>query len=215
MKINVTSLKAIDSGNLISVKIELSDGENVDSRELLILASQYSDLRIAKGAIDTERFDEIAHASKICSAYRKGLFLLGYGACSQKKLIYKLKMKGFDQESSQKAARMLSEAGYINEDLDAVREIEKCLAKLWGKKRIISHLYSKGFTDEAVSCALRSLENIDFADNCEKLIRRDHKKQFELAKKDKSAYNKLCASLLRMGYSFSEIKEASIRLAAH
>ncbi len=214
MRITVNSLKAIDSGNLISITAELCDGKHVDRRELIILASQYSGMRITKGEIDAERFDEIAHASKVCSAYRKGLFLLGYGACSEKSLNYKLKTRGFDSDVSAEAVKMLSQGGYINEACDAERETEKCLAKLWGRKRIISHLYSKGFTTETIRNAIESLEDVDFAENCEKLISRDYKTQLVLAISDKAAYSKLCASLSRMGYSFSEIKEACSKLAA-
>lgn len=214
MIIKILSLKAFDNGNLISIKVEISNGEHTECRDLIILAKQYADLRLTKGEIDEKQFDEIVYLSNICSAYKKGLFLLGYGACSEKNLIYKLKTKGFEEEYSKIAASMLSEHGYINENDDAMREVDKCLSKLWGKRRIISHLYSKGFTNEAIQNAVEYINGIDFIENCERLIRKDHARQLDDATKDVNAYRKLCASLSRMGYSFSEIKEASLRFVS-
>ena len=58
------------------------------------------------------------------------------------------------------------------------------------------------------------LEDIDFAENCRLLIERSYKRQFLEAPDDKNALMKLFASLERMGYSFSEIKEASEEIAS-
>ncbi len=175
---------------------------------------QYASLKIKKGEISRERFDEIAHAANICSAYKKGLFLLGYGACSEKSLIYKLRTKGFDNAISCEAVAMLSAEGYINEDDDAVREAERCITKFWGRKRILSHLYSKGYSAASIRYAQEYLDNVDFINNCALLINKSYRKQFELAKKDPNTKAKLVNALVRMGYTFSEIKEASATYAA-
>ena len=214
MKITVTALVAVNSGNEICICIEISNGENTEKQNLTVLAEQYSLLRIKKGEISRSRFDEIERASNICSAYKKGLFLLGYGACSERKLHYKLKTKGFANDICSEAVAMLSAGGYINEANDAEREAERCIAKLWGKKRIVSHLYSKGFRDDAIRSAIDELCNVDFVENCKKLIMRDHQKQFMAALNDEKEKQKLFASLIRMGYSFSEIKEASAGITA-
>ena len=209
MTISLTELKAINGGDEVCVTIELKEGENKEIKKLFLLASQYASLRIRKGEISEERFDEIAHAADIASAYKKGLFLLGYGACSEKKLKFKLKTKGFSEGISNEAVEMLVRAGYIDEKSDAERELEKCLSKLWGKKRIIAHLYTKGFATSAIDEASKVLDTVDFVENCRKLILKDHKDQLEAAREDIALMTKLCATLQRMGYSFSEIKEAS------
>ena len=103
---------------------------------------------------------------------------------------------------------MLSRSGYVNEDNSCVREAEKCLSKLWGKKRIVSHLYSKGFSEISIHQALDELGEIDYTENCKKLILRDHKRALSTVREDKAATSKLIAALARMGYSFSEIKSA-------
>ena len=214
VKLEVTALVAINSGNEVCIKIKIENGENKEERDFTVLIDQYSLLRIKKGEIDRFQFDEIERASNICSAYKKGLYLLGYGACSEKKLIYKLRTKGFDNDTCTEAVAMLSQCGYINEGNDALREAERCVAKLWGKKRIIAHLYSKGFGDEAVKQAHILFEDVDFTENCRKLILRDHKNKLDAARTDEKERQKLFASLVRMGYSFSEIKEASAGITA-
>ena len=109
---------------------------------------------------------------------------------------------------------MLSALGYLNENSDAIRETEICLSKLWGKKRIIAQLYAKGFSDDAVRSAADFLEDIDFIENCALLIKRNYMRQLNSALGDKNAMMKLVATLSRMGYSFSEIKEASDMVAS-
>lgn len=214
MRINVSALVALNSGNEICVYAEISSGENTERKKLVLLTEQYSLLKIKKGEISSDQFDEIERASLICSAYKKGLNLLGYGACSEKSLYHKLKTRGFEGDICGEAVAMLSRSGYINENGDAQRETERCIAKLWGKKRIISHLYSKGFADEAVKEVYDLLETVDFVENCQRLILRDHKRQLASAYVDEKEKQKLFASLVRMGYSFSEIKEASAGITA-
>ena len=86
--------------------------------------------------------------------------------------------------------------------------LARCIQKLWGKKRIVSHLYTKGFDQKAVANALDELQNVDYVENCKRLLLRDHKRQIAAIKEDSSQLSKLIASLYRMGYSFSEIKSA-------
>ena len=214
MRITISALVALNSGNEICVYAEISNGENTERKKLVLLTEQYSLLKIKKGEITSDQFDEIERASLICSAYKKGLNLLGYGACSEKSLYYKLKTRGFENDICSEAVAKLSQCGYINESNDARREAERCIAKLWGRKRIISHLYSKGFGDEAVKDVYDLLAETDFTENCKKLILRDHKRQLALAESDEKEKQKLFAALVRMGYSFSEIKEASAGITA-
>ncbi len=214
MIIKISDLRPLNSGSEICVCINIKNAEYSEIRRLVILSEQYAEMKLTKGEIDAERFDEIEMASKICSAYKKGLFLLGYGASSERKLHYKLRTKGFDDDISTIAVKMLSEKGYIQEESDAMREAERCISKLWGKKRIINHLYTKGFCDDAVKKVALMLEDTDFAENCKELILKSHKAQFEAASTDQNEKNKLIASLVRMGYSFSQIREASERIAS-
>ena len=208
MIITVSALVAMGGGEETCVCIEISDGTHKESQKHTLLIKQYAELRVKKGEIKREEYERIVSAAKIADAYKKGLLFLGYGSHSKKTLYYKLKSRGFDDETANEAILMLAEAGYINEDGSCLREAERCIAKLWGKKRIASHLYSKGFSEISIREALDELGEVDYTENCKKLILRDHKRSLAAVREDKAAASKLIAALTRMGYSFSEIKSA-------
>ena len=208
MRINITAIVALNGGEETCICIDLISGENTQSVKHTLLTTQYADLRIKKGEIDTHRYEEISNAANIAAAYKKGLVILGYGAHSKRSLQYKLKSKGFADDVSEEAISLLCRHGYINEDNSCQREAEKCIKKLWGQKRIISHLYSKGFSNDMINSALLELSDIDYTENCKTLILRDYKKRLFDSLDDKAALAKLVAALQRMGYSVSEIKNA-------
>lgn len=202
--IRILSFTAQNSGAEIAVKIEISDGEHREVRRLVIMTEQYADMRLSRGEIDSETFDKIESAAELCRALRRGNEILGYGANSERRLSFKLRQKGFSAESAEEAARILSEKGFINESDDAAREAERCVSKFWGKRRITAQLYSKGYDGETVRYALALLDEVDFADNCQKLIL----KKYRTLPTDTAGLQKLTAALMRYGYSLSEIKEA-------
>ena len=212
MNITLTSVKALDSGNEVCLSLEISDGTHVEKRDLIILTDQYYSLGIGKGGISEEAFEELERSAAVCSAYKKGLFMLGYGSCSASRLKYKLRGKGFDAESAEQAAMLLGRNGYIDEERDAVREAEKCSEKLWGRQRIISRLYSLGYSHRAISAANEMLDGIDFTQKCVCLIENNYP---ELTQADtREAVEKAFSALMRMGYTSSEIREA-VRYCKH
>ncbi len=208
MIIIITALVAQNGGAETAIKIELSDGAHSEMQQHTVLTTQYAELHIKKGEISRDKYEEIVRASEVCSAYKKGISLLSYSSTSQKNLCYKLKSRGFDDEISAEAVAMLKDRSYLNDDSACEREAEKCIRKLWGKNRIISHLYSKGFGESAVRSVQPIFEATDFETNCKKLLQRDYKHRLAEAKEDKAAMTKLVAALTRMGYNFSEIKSA-------
>ncbi len=208
MIINITALTAQNNGEEITVSLELSDGIHTEKQRHTILTDKYIELALKKGEIDTRKYEDIVRFANICAAYKKALSLLSYGSCSKKNLQFKLKSRGFDEDISREVIEMLQNASFVREDETCEREAERCVKKLWGKKRIISHLYSKGFDNEAVKQALLFLEQIDFEENCKVLLLKDYKRRLADAKEDRAAMTKLVAALCRMGYSISEIKSA-------
>ena len=146
-------------------------------------------------------------ASTICRAIRCGENLLSYGANSVQMLAQKITRHGFRREVALVAAQKLQEMGLIDEDRDLQREIEKCLRKLWGAKRISAHLWSRGFGSDTMSSLPTLLEDVDFTKNCALLIQ----KHYCEIPKDPAAQRRMVASLARYGYSLSEIREAMRR----
>ncbi len=204
MRIEILSIAALNGGSEISLSIRISDGENSEKRTLVLLSRQFAELRPERGEIDAERFEELEAAAIVCSAVKRGMNILGYGACSEKNMRLKLRTKGFDADIARTAAAYLRELGYINESNDASREAERCVRKLWGRRRIVAALYEKGYSEEAVREALDLLDEVDFEEKCASLIR----KKFGGVPEDARERQKLFAALARYGYSTSEIKNA-------
>ena len=116
----------------------------------------------------------------------------------------KLRSKGFSPDTAAEAAAYLVALGYINERKDAEREAERCVAKLWGRRRIAAALYEKGYSEGAVRGAMELLDRVDFDEQCSALIR----KKFGGVPDEPRERQKLFAALVRYGYSPSEIKNA-------
>lgn len=205
MTVSVLSVSARGNDE-IAVTFEIKEGDMSQRECFLLSARLFADLRIAVGESSRECFDATSEAAELYRATKKGLTLLSYGASSEKALQRKLMMKGFPKDISVRAVKELSDEGYINEESDALREAERSAAKLWGKKRIAAHLYEKGFSDKAVKSAIYGIEDsgTDFTELCAERLRRTAKGIPE----DQRERQKLIASLIRYGFSMSEIKEA-------
>ena len=212
MQISISSICARSGGEEIEISflITSEDGVNTDRQSFIISSSQYLVIMPQKGEANEEIYDEISHASGVWEATKKGIFLLGYGACSERALLMKLYSKGFDKEIAAEAVEQIVLMGLLRAGDDASRLAEQMTKKLWGKKRIISALYEKGYSAEAVEIAINSLEDsgLDFEENCKKLVR----KKYSGAELGREGQSKLYAALSRYGYSSSEIKSALLDL---
>ena len=140
----------------------------------------------------------------LCSALRSGEHLLSYGANSAQMLTRKLMQRGFSKEVASLAVERLCAMGLINERQDLRREVEKCLRKLWGAKRISAHLWSRGFDQEVIRELPALLEEVDFPANCATYIRK-HYGEVPDAPNEKK---KMVAALCRYGYTLQEIRQA-------
>lgn len=132
-------------------------------------------------------------------ATRSALNILDYADCTEKKLIEKLRRKGYDEDEIDFATAYAKKVGYLNDArliANAVYGIAN--SKLYGKKRIIAELYTKGFRREDIEAV--DFSEIDFTENCAKRIRKTKNRYSDI--------HKLYAALMRYGFSGSEIKEA-------
>ncbi len=205
MTVSVLSVSARGNDE-ISVTFEIKEGDMSQKECFLLSARLFADLRITVGECGRDCFDATSEAAELYRATKKGLSILSYGASSQKALQRKLMMKGFSKDIAARAVKELAAEGYINEESDALREAERSAAKLWGKKRIAAHLYEKGFSDKAVKSAIYGIEDsgVDFTELCAERIRRTS----DGIPEDQRERQKLIASLIRYGFSMSEIKVA-------
>lgn len=175
MKIFIESKKPVHEGAGVSVKLRLESetGESA-SADIVISFDDYSVLceYIRSGEITEEFFSVLEEKGRIYSAYSYGMYLLGFGECSRKKLVYKLEQRGHDRESACRAADMLAEAGYIDEyELVHSAMLHACHDKCYGRRRIIGELYEKGFDRETIQEAFRLFEGeLDYEEAKRKLL---------------------------------------------
>ena len=195
----------MSEGAEILLTVAISDGGKAEKRKLLIFTEQYLELGLSKGALlDEESFDALEKMSKQCKAIKKGSDLLSYSASSERRLAERLKSKGVDRESAEFAASRLKKMGTINEAHDVERAVNGYIKKLWGKKRIYKELCAKGYGREYITSALDEIDDDVFEQNCVILL----KKKYKILPSDPAEQKKIIASLVRYGYSFSEIKKA-------
>ena len=202
--ITIRSLHAQNDGAEVALRILLENGERREDRRLVLTTEQYCELKPVRGVISEERFDVLESAAQLCAAIRAGEHLLSYGANSVQTLTQKLIHRGYLHETAERAAQRLCEMGLIDEQGDLRRELEKCLRKLWGAKRIRAHMWSRGFGTDAMAELPALLEEVDFVANCAALIR----KHYGTIPDDADERRRMIASLGRYGYSLSEIREA-------
>ena len=183
---------------------EIAEGTKTEVRQLTLFAQQYVELKPVKGTLTEERFELLERAARHCGALRCGEKLLSCAPNPERMLTRKIMQRGFTREEAETAARELCERGLINEEQDLERELEKCLRKLWGERRIRAHLWSRGFSEETLLGVPDLLREVDFPENCAKLIR----KQYGSLPAGTDELRRMTASLSRYGYSLDEIRSA-------
>lgn len=205
MTFNVTSVSAGGIGEII-VSFDVREGEKRSVSRFLISDDAYTKLSLTVGMSDMLTYEAVEREAYIYGAYKRAIYLLGFSASSRRALYKKLVSKGFDPEYSRIALDRLSDNGILCEADSAIREAEKCASKLWGEERIRAALFEKGYSDESISTAFFALEDsgVDFDENCLSLI----KKKYSSLPTDKKELQKIISSLMRYGYSLSQIKRA-------
>ena len=208
LTITIRALRAQHEGAEMLVQLLLENGEHQEQKSLVITTEQYYEFNLTKGIIDEETYERIEEAAELCRALRSGENLLSYGSNSVQALTRKLVGKGYTRDVAAQAAERLADCGLIDEERDMQREIEKCLRKLWGAKRISAHLWSKGYAHQTMQGLSELLVAVDFPQNCAALI----KKHYGEVPTDADEHRRMIASLSRYGYSIGEIREAIRRL---
>ena len=211
MELSVVSISAVASGD-ISVKLLLRDGQNSAEESFVISAQAFADIGVSKGECTRELYELLEREGKIYAAYKRGMYILGFGAYSEKALLRKLLSKGFEKEAAQSAVERIRQKGFIDDRQTAVRDAQRCASKLWGERRIRAYLSQRGYSAELCDGALIALEEqgVCFDDICVELIR----SRYLPLPEDKKEKQKLIAALLRYGYSLSQIQSALAKISA-
>ena len=154
--------------------------------------------------INDEELTELLDAVSFRRAYNKGLDLLFRRPHGTKELIKKLCEKGHEKESAEKACDRLLELGLLNdEEFAGILANELYERKGYGVKRIKQELAFRGIDREIAENAIESLD-IDTQTRIILVIEKKYKGKINDEKGRKRAID----GLLRLGYSYSDIKSA-------
>jgi len=209
MNILLYAVNPISGGEETELCFELSDGEHIEKKKLIITAEMFFELGFphfpcGKVEISCGKLDEIEYLAEKTAAIKRGLYILSFADNTKKSLVRKLIMKGFSKEIAADAADHLEKTGYINET-EAAKTLSHDMAqkKLYGPRRISAALYEKGFSRNAVESTMKELDE-DFHIICGKRIEAMGGKEIFA---DKAKKQKAVASLMRYGFSYDDIRE--------
>lgn len=209
MNITITDLRALDGDSLVAVHLLIqSEQGDRDARTYRITAEQYAAMRLRCGETDAATVDALEEAEGVSEAIRAALRLLSYGRQSEKTLRRKLQMRGISPARAEEAIAYLHRHGCIRESEEAMRIAESCRRKHWGRRRILSHLFEKGYPEEIVCDVRDALEEEDFVPDCIAHIRA----KYRCVPQGREEQQKMTASLVRYGYSLGEIHRAMERM---
>lgn len=204
-------IKALRGGDCVT--LSLTDAQNEKNSLMVnISAEQFETFRRGAGGdiydglpVDESTLEMLESMQNLYEAVTRGITILSYGACSERRMAVKLEQKGFDRAAAHAAAAYLSDHGYIDDKAQALAFAKTCLRKLYGPSRIKAELYSHGFTKETSEEALESLEaEVDYHSNCAALL----EKEWGSPPFEPEILPKIAAQMQRYGYSYSDFKKA-------
>lgn len=140
-------------------------------------------------------------------AFNSAMFSLDMRDHSEREIRQKLSRK-YDENSVDTAVEKLLDLGLVNDRRYAellTRELFE--RKRYGKNRVRSELYRKGIASEIVNEVLEEYENENEPDNVQTIVDIIEKKYYNKLIDEKSR-QKVVAAIVRLGYSFSDIRQA-------
>ena len=209
MSIKIKSIRHVENEPLVAVSVEIFDGERRECKRLVVPIDFCLENGISRGVSDENTYTALCDAAKLCEAVRRGEAILAFSQNSKSTLRSKLIRRGIEKDIAEKAVEMLSEKGFIDDRENAIAEAERSVKKLWGAKRVMSHLTQKGYRGAALENAKAYLEDVDFISNCCALI---NKKYPGALSDERSEKDRAVGGLIRYGYSFSQVRAAIRRL---
>ena len=128
--------------------------------------------------------------------------MIGSRPLSKKELTRRLVRKGADEEDAGEAADWLEDIGAVNDREYAAMLVRHYAGKGYGRARIREEMYRRGVDRELWDQALEELP--DQSETLDRLIQK--KCRGDLS--DRREVRRVSDSLLRRGFSWSEVKDA-------
>ena len=151
--------------------------------------------------IDIERIKAIAKEDNYIKCKTAALRIVEKSYKSEKELIDKLILKGYDKEAIDKTMKVLKEYNFINDE-NYVKMYVKDKVKLVGKKKIKYDLAKKGIKDKIID---EEIYNIDSEEERNTAYNLAIKKYNTIAKRETDRFKlsqKLYRFLLSKGYGY-------------
>lgn len=140
-------------------------------------------------------------------AFNSAMFSLDLRDHSQREMRKKLSAK-FDENSVNEAVEKLVDLGFINDRRYAenlTRELFE--RKKYGKNRVKNELFRREIDSEIINDVIENYENENDTDNVKTIVDIIRKKYYNKLVDEKSR-QRVVAALVRLGYSFSDIRQA-------
>ena len=162
---------------------------------------------ISGDEINEEELTAFEEAAGSRRAFNSALNSLDYRDHSEKEIRAKLKRK-YGAEYVDEAVEKLIDLDLINDERYAENYARELFEhKKFGKIRIKSELIAKGIASDIASDAVNSLFEDEEPDNIQRIVDIIEKKYYNRMN-DEVGRKKVFSALQRMGYSFSDIREA-------
>lgn len=157
--------------------------------------------------INEEELTAFEEAAGSRRAFNSALNSLDYRDHSEKEIRAKL-LRKHDADYVDEAVEKLIELDLVNDERYAenyARELFEC--KKFGKMRIKSELRAKGISADIANAAVEELFEEEEPDNVQRIVDIIGKRYYNRMN-DEVGRKKVFSALQRMGYSFSDIREA-------
>ena len=197
--VRITAVRALDGGAKLSITAKT--GEKTASA--VVYATRLPHVP-AVGEISASLWQEYLKEADFCHAMETALRAVGANGLSPLQLKERLLRRGIERKTAEAVLLELLERGYLMESEGALREAEKGLAKGWGNRRILMDVRAKGYGEEALLAVQNRLKEEGGDGRLRALLRRRH---IQKMPEDGAEKRRLLASLVRYGYTLSEIKK--------
>ena len=199
----IRSLAQVGNEKII-VRVLVSNPSGKEDIEFTVMREHAEELEIKVGIISEEMLPELEYYSEVARAYSSACSSFAFTYCSFALLKKKLLQKGFSKDVCEDAIVCVEKRGFLNEDEIAIRRAQVLAERHWGRSRILAKIREEGYNSKAMDAVSDQLDLIDFISPCAELI----EKKYGGIPDDRHDRELMFASLTRMGYSSSDIREA-------